>query len=287
MSRKAHYRIPPTLALDSLSHMSAGPYFPRYRSPGEAVLTRNGILYLPQRHAVDTACRAECAAARRLGDRHQRGARQRDPDLTAHDVEQQTHAAVAVEALQEPDLLGEGAGQDANLLPHGQAATPIEAQDIAAVGQGDQRLDDAARRRLWPVATHHYQARDAEGAVDAAPAIAVEVENDEEITRKDRRQNIFHFARMATSLEAAWQEGAKALILELLLRARLAVRQAMDREPARPPGARRVQFPQGVRIRSHRSILPVFIFRSRAPRWCECEVAVGFETNTISKSRKL
>ena len=53
----------------------------------------------------------------------------------------------------------------------------------------------------------------------------------------------------------------EALVFELLLRARLAVRQAMDREPARPPGGRPVKFPQMVRIRSHRSKLPVMIFR--------------------------
>ena len=74
----------------------------------------------------------------------------------------------------------------------------------------------------------------------------VEIENDEEIARKDGCQNGFQLVRMAADLAAAWQEGMEALIFELLLCARLAVRQAVDREPARPPGARRVKFPQMV-----------------------------------------
>ncbi len=56
----------------------------------------------------------------------------------------------------------------------------------------------------------------------------------------------------------------EALVFELLLRARLAVGQAMDREPALPSGERPVKFPQMVRTRSHRSMLPAMILRIHA-----------------------
>ena len=77
--------------------MSAGPNFPRYRSPGEAAFARFGILQISQRREADPRLLrwVHC----RLVDRHQCRARQRDRDLSAHDVEQQTHAAIAVEAL--------------------------------------------------------------------------------------------------------------------------------------------------------------------------------------------
>ena len=77
--------------------------------------------------------------------------------------------------------LGEGSGKYANPLTDLKVA--IEANRSGAFSPNDQRLDYATRhgQRLLNA---HDQRGDAGGAIDGAPTVAGEIENDEDITRK-------------------------------------------------------------------------------------------------------
>ncbi len=109
--------------------------------------------------------------------------------------------------------------------------TEAEPEDAAPVGRGDQRLDHAARHRLRHLAAHH-QSRDAEGAVDAAPLVAVEIERNEQIAREKRRLDGAQLARVPHRLVALWHEGAEILVVEIALRAPFGKGQGVHRIPA-------------------------------------------------------
>src|SRR6266436_6343058 len=74
-----------------------------------------------------------------------------------------------------------------------------ELKNAARVGCRDQRLDDAARNRMRLIAPRQ-QPRYPKGAVDAAPLMAGEIEDDEQIARKKWRLDRARFARVANGL---------------------------------------------------------------------------------------
>ena len=81
------------------------------------------------------------------------------------------------------------------------------------------------------LAAAHQQAVDAEGAVDAAPAVTTKIESDEHIARKKRRPDRLKFAGVAAALEYARHEYAKVLIFELPRRLGLAMRLSAHHVP--------------------------------------------------------
>src|SRR5579884_1454648 len=78
----------------------------------------------------------------------------------------------------------------------------------------------------------HHQSRDAEGAVDAAPLVAVEIERNEQIAREKRRLDGAQLARVPHRLVALWHEGAEILVVEIALRAPFGKGQGVHRIPA-------------------------------------------------------
>jgi hypothetical protein len=103
-------------------------------------------------------------------------------------------------------------------------------QNAAGVGRRDQRLDHAVRSRMGLITPHH-QPRHAEGAVDAAPSMAAEIEADEKIAGEKRRLDRAQFARMPDGLTPFWLKRAETLAIELTLRARFGKRQSVYRVP--------------------------------------------------------
>ena len=72
--------------------------------------------------------------------------------MPTHDFEQDPHAPSMVKVLDTAKGLGEWSRNDASPLANLQVA--IEANRSRAVAPGDERLDDAAWRRLWLLNAH-------------------------------------------------------------------------------------------------------------------------------------
>jgi hypothetical protein len=91
-----------------------------------------------------------------------------------------------------------------------------ELQNASPVGRCYQRLDHPLWNRIRLI-TPHYQPRHPKGAVDAAPLMAGQIEDDEEIAGKKRRLDGAYFARMSNALTPFWLEGSEPLAIELTL----------------------------------------------------------------------
>src|ERR1700680_2314661 len=74
--------------------------------------------------------------------------------------------------------------------------------------------------------------RHAKGAIDAAPAVALEIERDKQIARKDGRTHRAQLAGMTHGLAMTRKKSAKALRRQLPLITELTVRQSVDNIPA-------------------------------------------------------
>src|SRR5271165_4243443 len=148
---------------------------------------------------------------------------------STHDFEQHADAAGIVEAVQDSELLGKGAGGEAN--PSANLQAFLEAKEAVRIDRSDHRFHDAVRHRAGHLALHD-EAGDAERSVDAAPALAGEIEADEEVARKERGGEIAQLAGVAHGLEPLRQKDLVGLIFQLVLRPQLAVWLGMDGIPA-------------------------------------------------------
>src|SRR5207237_1574943 len=141
----------------------------------------------------------------------------RDCDAPAENLEQHPDASGIVELLQYRQLLGEWARHQTHRFADLQLGG--ELQNAAGVGCRDQHLDDAGRHRMR-FSTPQHQPRHPKGAVDAAPPVAGEIEDDEEIAGKKRRLDRAQFARVSNRLMPFWLKGPEALAIELSFCAR-------------------------------------------------------------------
>jgi hypothetical protein len=90
----------------------------------------------------------------------------------------------------------------------------FELQNAARVGRRNPRLDHPARNRMRPISPHH-QPRYPNGAVDAAPLVAGEIEDDEQIAGKEWRLDRAHSARVPDGLVPFRLKRREPLVPEL------------------------------------------------------------------------
>src|SRR5216684_3254104 len=117
--------------------------------------------------------------------------------------------------IQYREVLGEWARHQTHRLADLQFVD--ELQNSARVGCRDQRLDHAARNRMRLIASHH-QPRYPKGAVDAAPLMAGEIEDDEQIAGKKWRLDRARSARVSNGLMPFRLKRPESLAMELTLR---------------------------------------------------------------------
>src|SRR5471030_1376390 len=80
--------------------------------------------------------------------------------------------------------------------------------------------------------TLHDQARDANGAIDAAPSMTHQIKHHKEIMGKESRRYRSELACMANGLKTPRQKRAKFLVFKLRTRPHLASRQCANGVPA-------------------------------------------------------
>ena len=148
--------------------------------------------------------------------------------LAAENIQQHPDASGIIQAVDDAKLFGEGPGGKAHRRADFQVRTQL--QQALGIGERQHGFDDARRHRAGQVAGHD-QGGNAERAVDAAPAIAVQVEEDEQVAGKERGGDGRELARMADGLAALGQEGAEFLLLELRLRPLLGILPRLDGVP--------------------------------------------------------
>ena len=134
-----------------------------------------------------------------------------------------------VQAVEHRELLGKRPGRE----PHRRADLQIgpQVEEALGVSGGEHRFNDARRGRAGQVAAHD-QARYAERAVDAAPAVAAQIEDDEQIAGEERGYDGRKLSRVANGFAPFRQKGRKPLRFELDLGSFFGERQGMDRIPS-------------------------------------------------------
>ena len=191
---------------------------PCYRTSGEAVQAPLGL-----------RAGTRPGAKTRLAGRDEVRTPNDRRNSSAHDFKQYTHASGPVKANEHAKLLSERTADH----PHALASreTPIEATDASLIDGVQDRLHDAA----WDGHGRFVRSdepRHSKGSVHRAPAIAIEIERDEQISRESGSAHMPHFARVANRARYSRKENAKALSLELRRRARLAVGQGSRDVPS-------------------------------------------------------
>ena len=148
----------------------------------------------------------------------------RNCHLPAENVEKHPDAPGIVQIIQYRELLGEWARHQTHRPADLQFVG--ELQNAARVGRRDQRLDHAVRNRMWLIAPHH-QPRYPKGAVDAAPLMAGEIEDDEQIAGEKWRLDRARSARVPDGLVPFRLKRPESLAMELTLGARFGKRQSV------------------------------------------------------------
>jgi hypothetical protein len=99
------------------------------------------------------------------------------------------------------------------------------------VSSEHQVLDEPVGHRLW-LSAAHQQAFDAQSPIDAAPTVPRPIKDGEEVSREEGGRDGLHLPSMSPILEVQGQEGAIALVGELLHRVPLTLCQSPDHIPA-------------------------------------------------------
>jgi hypothetical protein len=107
--------------------------------------------------------------------------RQHDAHLSTQYLKKDAHSAVVIEPLELPNEIGKWACGDLYRLSFFQVE--VEADVSFDVRGGNKVLYNANRDRLR-LSTVHQEALDTEGAVDAPPAVAGSVDDDEDVARE-------------------------------------------------------------------------------------------------------
>jgi len=121
----------------------------------------------------------------------------RNCHLPTENVEQHSDAPRVLQVIKYRELLGERPRDQAHGAAYLQLAA--ELQDAARVGCCDQRLDHSARNRMRLIAPHH-QPRYPKGAVNTAPLMAGEIEDDEHIAGKYGASTVLNLCACRTVL---------------------------------------------------------------------------------------
>jgi hypothetical protein len=155
------------------------------------------------------------------GDRLDPAVGEIDANPAAHDLEQDFNATRIVQAIEDPQCLRKWSGHEAYPLTLLERTDKLHSPIL--IGRLDQSLHDPLRHRNRP-AVRHEQVRDAHRAIDAAPAIALEVQHNKQITWEYRRSDGTQLARMTHRFQIPWEERTKPLPTEIRLRDRLTLR---------------------------------------------------------------
>ena len=105
-----------------------------------------------------------------------------------------------------------------------------------AIRAFDQGFHYANRNGHRPAVLVGKQPRDPDRAADRRPAIARQIENDEQVAREEWRPHRAQFSRMPDRLLKQRRIAAKPLRIETQLRPAFALRQRMDEKPSLVPG---------------------------------------------------
>ncbi|MGD1038640.1 MAG: hypothetical protein ABR878_15995 [Roseiarcus sp.] len=152
----------------------------------------------------------------------------RNRRLATHDIQQNLNAPLSVEPLQHAQDPSKGAGDYAHGLPGLQ--TVVEPHQARLVEAPQQSFDDARRNRRRAL-MRADEPRHAKSPVDRAPTIPLGMEDDENISRKDRRDHFAQLACMTNRLVKARQEGPKALGAKVKAGHLFAMAQGLGDEP--------------------------------------------------------
>src|SRR6185295_2366324 len=156
-----------------------------------------------------------------------------------HDVQQHAQTAAVRHPLELTNEIREGAGEHSHRLTGLQLRLP--AQYVVCIACIDESFDNPRRRRRRTFALRD-QSDDAQGAVDAAPAIPCRIELNKQIARKKRYLHVIHAPRVAAELLAERQEDEKALVGKVTRSNALAMRLTLHRIPAA-----QIECPTGMR----------------------------------------
>lgn len=145
-----------------------------------------------------------------------------------------------IETVKDAQLIGEGTAEHANKLTRLQA--PIEADHLILPQQILQGFNDAGGDCAGQASTHD-EGDDAEGPVDAPPAIARQIEGDEDVARKERRDGRPKLPRVADCLQAKGEEAQKLLPRKVGDNSPLGVGPRIGYKPLAPPKIAHVPIP--------------------------------------------
>jgi hypothetical protein len=154
--------------------------------------------------------------------------------LPPHDLQQNPHAAGAVQPLEAADDIAEYSRNNAHGFTRPNVRPPLNYRQFTTGFL--QTLDHSSGHRRGMFTLHH-QSRDTIGAVHAAPAVAGKIESDKQITGKERDEHGFGLPRMAPYFSPAWKENLKALIAKMRNSGRFTMRKALDCIPAATRGS--------------------------------------------------
>jgi hypothetical protein len=162
--------------------------------------------------------------------RHDVATRQDDGNSPAKEFDQEMDASGIIEIDKFPQSITQRAGLDPDRLTDAQRFhTP---QAALVIGFASPHFDDPSRQRHGTgVSAGRHQPLYANGAVDAAPLIVIEVQRDEEIAEKKRHAPDFDPACVAPCLLPQGQKRLESLVVELDRRTMFAVAFALDGEP--------------------------------------------------------
>ena len=114
--------------------------------------------------------------------RRKRRTMKRDRDRGSHHFEQNLYPSGLVQPLERPHEIGKRPGQDPNVLSSDEAV--IQARHIG-LGSLNQRFHDTNRDGNRPTVLSGEQTRNPNRAAHRQPAIALKIEDDKKIARKE------------------------------------------------------------------------------------------------------
>jgi hypothetical protein len=143
-----------------------------------------------------------------------------DSHRSTHDFQKHSYSTIVVSALKLAEEIGEWAGRNSDGLPLPQVK--VEVNFSFGISGIDKALNHSLRDRLG-LSCLHEQAFDPEGAIDASPTIAIQIEDDEKVAGKQRRQHCLKSTCVAPLLEISGKKHTVPLVSELLHRPVLAL----------------------------------------------------------------
>jgi hypothetical protein len=128
----------------------------------------------------------------------------------SHNIQEHSDAVRVGKLVQFTNQIRQRSVDDADFLPYIQIHPDL--QYIVAIAGSHKRFDNPhwRGRRAFVL---QYDADYSNGAVDAAPAFALDVEVNEEVAREKRPVYLLNLSRMTTHLLALRQEDPEILIL--------------------------------------------------------------------------